>query len=98
VLHHIRHNEYGDTLYGGFYETLPNFACLNGKAENNKADGEKRQKWEHTFIKMWKLFKAGKFREAVSHWSKPYRDAFLRQRKSKTFAHLDYWFRKINIV
>ena len=39
LLHHIRHNKFGDTLYGGFYDTLKNLACLKGDKEKSEVEG-----------------------------------------------------------
>ncbi len=93
LVHHIRHGSNTLTLYGGVYDTIKNFACLDGNEENLEVERTDKQKWENIFIYMWKQFKAGNWEEALKHWEKADRIDFLRDRRSRRY--LDYWLSKL---
>lgn len=95
VLHHIRHKRNPwKTLYGGIYDTLPNFALVAGKQENSDVEKRNtRQHWEDTFIYMWEQFKKGNFKEATAHWDPRLQAEFLRERQTQ--QNLDPWLSQV---
>jgi hypothetical protein len=93
ILHHIRHDANGKTLYGGIYDTLTNFAAVRGDKENKLVEGVEQQKYETIFIYMWEMFKQGKFREATMHWNPIIQDEFIKELNS--IRYLKYWISKI---
>lgn len=94
LLHHIRHNDLGKTLYGGFYDTLLNFACLEGDKENSAVEGNDFRKWEERFIKIWEFIRTGNPKLYPSFWEECSKEEFLNERKSKKY--LDFWLEKIS--
>lgn len=93
VLHHVRHDPNGKTLYGGYYDTLKNFAAVRGDKENKLVEGVDQQKYETIFIYMWEMFKQGEFRKATMHWDPIFQDEFIKDLNS--IRYLKYWISKI---
>ena len=83
LAHHISHDKRtGKTLYGGFYETMRNFAAVKGPYENKIAEGHRKWQIEAELIEAWVRLLNG---EAPSHWPSNYRRDFLKDRKSKVY-------------
>ncbi|MFX1316875.1 MAG: hypothetical protein ACFE9T_13520, partial [Promethearchaeota archaeon] len=83
LVHHIRHNQFGDTLYGGFYDTLKNLAVIAGRAENLLVEGPYSGQWEDKLIKTWeRLSRYHIDGIPPDHWSDENKVAFMKERHS----------------